>query len=337
MSARRRLILVGAVLSLLAACSSAPRKPAPSASAPAAPTAGKGGGYYQNDGPPADGGADLAAVPDAEPRAEPPHRYANRPYAALGRTYTPVTGDQPLKQRGYASWYGRQFHGNRTASGEIYDMRAMTAAHPTMELPSYARVTNLANGRSVIVRVNDRGPFLQDRIIDLSYAAAVKLGYAGRGTAEVEVERIPMAQIAAGTWRQAEPTLAAAAPLLPAPADPAAPGGTQLASIDPLPAVPLAPAALPAMNAAAPPGARWSVQLGTFAQLANAQALAAHAGVVLAVVAADLPEPARTPRVERDGERYRVLVGTLPDRAAARDWAQRVAQILAREAIAVAQ
>ena len=91
------------------------------------------------------------------------------------------------------------------------------------------------------------------------------------------------------------------------------------------------------MNPAAPSGARWSVQLGTFAQLANAQALAAHAEVVLAVVAADLPEAARTPRVEREGERYRVLVGTLPDRAAARDWAQRVAQILAREAIAVAQ
>lgn len=336
MSARRSLILVGAVLTLLAACSSAPRKPAPAAAAPAAP-AGKGGGYYQNDGPPSEVGVDLAALPDAEPRAEPPHRYANRPYTALGRTYTPVTGDQPLKQRGHASWYGRQFHGNRTASGEIYDMLAMTAAHPTMELPSYARVTNLANGRSVIVRVNDRGPFLQDRIIDLSYAAAVKLGYAGRGTAEVEVERITMAQIAAGTWRRNEPTLAAAAPLVPAPAEPAAPGGLQLASIDPLPPVPLAPAALPAMNSAAPSGARWSVQLGTFTQLANAQALAAHAGVVLAVVAADLPEAARTPRVERDGERYRVLVGTLPDRAAARDWAQRVSQILAREAMAVAQ
>lgn len=331
-----RLVLAGAVLVLLGACSSAPRKPAPAASAPAAP-AGKGGGYYQNDGPPSEVSADLAALPDAEPRVEPPHRYANRPYAALGRTYTPVTGDQPLKQRGHASWYGRQFHGNRTASGEIYDMLGMTAAHPTMELPSYARVTNLANGRSVIVRVNDRGPFLQDRIIDLSYAAAVKLGYASRGTAEVEVERITMAQIAAGTWRRGEPTLAAAAPLVPSPAEPAAPGRTQLASIDPRPPVPSTPAALPPMNSAAPSGARWSVQLGTFAQLANAQALAAHAEVVLAVVAADLPEAARTPRVEREGERYRVLVGTLPDRAAARDWAQRVAQILAREAIAVAQ
>lgn len=333
-----RLVLAGAVLTLLAACGSAPRKPVPAAAAPGAPVAGKGGGYYQNDGPPQEVSVDLAALPDAEPRAEPPHRYANRPYVALGRTYTPATGDRPLRQRGYASWYGRQFHGNRTASGEIYDMLGMTAAHPTMELPSYARVTNLANGRSVIVRVNDRGPFLNDRIIDLSYAAAVKLGYAGRGTAEVEVERITMGQIAAGTWRRGEPSLAAAAPLMPAPAaEPAASGGTQLASIDPLPPVPPAPSLLPAISAAAPTGARWSVQLGTFSQLANAQALAAHAEVVLAVVAADLPESARTPRVEREGERYRVLVGNLPDRTAARDWAQRVAQILAHEALAVAQ
>jgi rare lipoprotein A len=331
-----RLILAAALLALLAACGSAPRKPVATASAPAAPAAGKGGGYYQNDGPPAEVAVDLAALPDAEPRAEPPHRYANRPYTALGRSYTPVTGDQPLKQRGHASWYGRQFHGNRTASGEIYDMLGMSAAHPTMELPSYARVTNLANGRSVIVRVNDRGPFLADRIIDLSYAAAVKLGYAGRGTAEVEVERITMAQIAAGTWRRGEPTLAAAAPLLPAPAEPAVARGAQLASVDPLPPVPQA-AALAPVSPSASSGGHWSVQLGTFAQLANAQALAAHAGVVLAVVAEDLPEAARTPRVEREGERYRVLVGSLPDRAAARDWAQRVTQILSREAIAVGQ
>jgi len=333
-----RLVLAGAVLTLLAACGSAPRKPAPAAAAPAAPAApaaSKGGGYYQNDGPPLEVGVDLAAVPDAEPRAEPPHRYANRPYTALGRTYTPVTGDQPMKQRGHASWYGRQFHGNRTASGEIYDMLGMTAAHPTMELPSYARVTNLANGRSVIVRVNDRGPFLNDRIIDLSYAAATRLGYSGRGTAEVEVERITMAQIASGTWRRGEPTLAAAAPIVPAPAEALPEGAAQMASIDPLPPVP-PPAALAPAGAAAPKG-RWSVQLGVFSQLANAQALAAHAGVVLAVVAEDLPEGARTPRVEREGERYRVLVGSLPDRAAARDWAQRMAQILAREAVPVAQ
>jgi rare lipoprotein A len=332
-----RLILAAALFALLAACGSAPRKPVATASAPAAPAAGKGGGYYQNDGPPAEVAVDLAALPDAEPRAEPPHRYANRPYTALGRSYTPVTGDQPLKQRGHASWYGRQFHGNRTASGEIYDMLGMSAAHPTMELPSYARVTNLANGRSVIVRVNDRGPFLADRIIDLSYAAAVKLGYAGRGTAEVEVERITMSQIAAGTWRRGEPTLAAAAPLMPAPAETLPAGAPQLASIDPLPPVPQTQAALPALAPAAAAGGRWSVQLGVFSQLANAQALAAHADVVLAVVAADLPEAARTPRVEREGERYRVLVGTLPDRASARDWAQRMTQILAREAVAVAQ
>ena len=112
--------------------------------------------------------------------------------------YYPVTGDKAMNQVGTASWYGKQFHGKKTAIGEVYDMHAMTAAHPTMELPSFAKVTNLENGRSVIVRVNDRGPFLHGRIIDLSYAAAVKLGYQKKGTARVRVERITRRDIAAG-------------------------------------------------------------------------------------------------------------------------------------------
>ncbi len=97
---------------------------------------------------------------------------------------------QPFRQRGTASWYGKRFHGKKTASGEPYDMYAMSAAHPTLPIPSYARVTNLANGRSVIVRVNDRGPFHAGRVIDLSYAAAHKLGYIAQGSAQVEVEAI---------------------------------------------------------------------------------------------------------------------------------------------------
>ncbi|OGA06936.1 MAG: hypothetical protein A3D95_16115, partial [Betaproteobacteria bacterium RIFCSPHIGHO2_12_FULL_69_13] len=134
--------------------------------------------------------AELAAVPDAEPKAEPLHRFANRPYQVFGREYVPLASLQPYRQRGTASWYGRRFHGNRTSTGERYDMYAMSAAHPTLPIPSYARVTNLGNGRSIVVRVNDRGPFHADRIIDLSYAAAAKLGFAGAGSALVEVESI---------------------------------------------------------------------------------------------------------------------------------------------------
>jgi rare lipoprotein A len=118
------------------------------------------------------------------------HRYANRPYIALGKTYTPLTVAGNFKERGIASWYGKKFNGERTSSGETYDMYAMTAAHPTLPLPSYARVTNLTNQKSVIVRINDRGPFLHDRVIDLSYTAAYKLGIIGDGSSEVEVESI---------------------------------------------------------------------------------------------------------------------------------------------------
>ena len=133
---------------------------------------------------------DLDAIPDAVPRTEPLHRFANRPYAVLGREYVPATSLRPYRERGIASWYGRKFHGQKTSIGEIYDMYAMTAAHPTLPLPSYARVTSVATGKSVVVRVNDRGPFLHGRVIDLSYAAAHRLGIAQKGSGEVEVEAI---------------------------------------------------------------------------------------------------------------------------------------------------
>ena len=108
----------------------------------------------------------------------------------LGQDFVPYQELKPYKARGIGSWYGRKFHGQKTSIGEVYDMFAMTAAHPTLPLPSYARVTNLANGRTVVVRVNDRGPFLHGRLIDLSYAAAWKLGYIGSGSAQVEVESV---------------------------------------------------------------------------------------------------------------------------------------------------
>jgi rare lipoprotein A len=153
-------------------------------------TGSSGGGYLAGDGPGADAPTDLDSIPDAVPKAEPLHRYANREYTALGKTYTPLDAPGNYKETGIASWYGKKFHGQRTSIGEVYDMYGMTAAHPTLPIPSYARVTNLANKRSVIVRVNDRGPFLHDRIIDLSYTAAYKLRIINSGSAEVEVESI---------------------------------------------------------------------------------------------------------------------------------------------------
>lgn len=182
-------LLIPLTLILLSACAGAPKQTGQSAAAQK-PVATQGGGYLAGDGPGADAPANLDSIPDAVPKAEPLHRYANRPYSALGKTYTPLVAPGNYKERGTASWYGRKFHGQRTSIGEIYDMYGMTAAHPTLPVPSYARVTNLANGKSVVVRVNDRGPFLHDRIMDLSYAAAWKLGYVNQGSAEVEVESL---------------------------------------------------------------------------------------------------------------------------------------------------
>jgi rare lipoprotein A len=165
---------IALALILVAGCSSTPEK--------------RAGGYYKDDGP--GDSARLASIADAVPRTEPLHRYANRPYEAMGRKYVPLTRVGVYKQRGTASWYGKRFHGNPTSSGEKYDMYKMSAAHPILPIPSYARVINLANGRSVVVRINDRGPFHAGRAIDLSYVAAHKLGYIAQGSARVEIEQI---------------------------------------------------------------------------------------------------------------------------------------------------
>jgi rare lipoprotein A len=148
------------------------------------------GGYYKDDGPGEAPPANLSEVPDAVPAAEPLHRHANRPYTVFGKGYVPLSALRPHRERGLASWYGKKFHGRKTSSGEVYDMYKMTAAHKTLPIPSFARVTSLSNGRSVVVRINDRGPFHGDRIIDLSYAAAHRLGYIQAGSAMVEVESI---------------------------------------------------------------------------------------------------------------------------------------------------
>jgi len=186
------------LLLTLAGCSAVQKRPAAEAQAPAAatapstaaPAARRQGAYYQDDGPGDKPPANLGEIPDAMPKIEPLRLASNRPYSVFGREYVPQTALQPFRQRGVASWYGRKFHGSKTSSGEPYDMYAMTAAHPTLPIPSYAKVTSVSNRRSVIVRVNDRGPFHSDRIMDLSYASAYRLGYAQAGSALVEIESI---------------------------------------------------------------------------------------------------------------------------------------------------
>jgi rare lipoprotein A len=183
-----KLLVVSSLLGLLAGCSTL---------TPGGKTAKRDntsartstGGYYKDDGPGDNPPVDLAAIPDAVPKDEPLHRFANRPYSAMGRNFTPIEIDTEYRASGLASWYGRRYHGKPTASGVVYDMYAMTAAHPTLPIPSYARVTNPRNGRSVIVRINDRGPFHEDRVIDLSYTAAWKLDLLG-GVSLVDVEKI---------------------------------------------------------------------------------------------------------------------------------------------------
>ncbi len=155
-----------------------------------APGARKPGGYYLDDGPGDNPPKNIDSIPNAVPKNEPYLARAMKPYKALGVTYTPMTEWQPYKERGVASWYGKRYHGKKTASGEVYDMYSMSAAHTTLPLPSYVKVTNPANGRFVIVRVNDRGPFKSNRLIDLSYAAAYQLRFASSGSSMVEVEAI---------------------------------------------------------------------------------------------------------------------------------------------------
>jgi len=160
------------LLLLEAACSTLPRN----------------GGYYEDDGPGRAPPMDVSHIPDAVPKPEPLSTKGNQPYTVFNKTYYPLRSAAGYHERGIASWYGKKFHGRLTSDGEPYDMYAMTAAHKTLPLPSYARVRNLNNGRSIVVRINDRGPFLENRLIDLSYAAAAKLGIIGTGTGVVEVD-----------------------------------------------------------------------------------------------------------------------------------------------------
>lgn len=298
----RRLTLAIAALAL-AGCSGIPPSGdsgprtlgggAQNSRAPVLPPAGSGrGGYYQDDGPGDKVPDNLLATPDAEPKVESYSRNGNKPYVVFGKTYVPMLDNRPFKQRGIGSWYGKKFHGQKTSSGEIYDMYKMTAAHPTLPIPSYARVTNLANGNQVIVRVNDRGPFHSGRIIDLSYTAALKLGYISRGSSELEVERLlpedivrlqsgratvataPAASAPETTATQAVPIANVEVKDIQEPRQPASPEG---ATNKPLatPAVYTVPASnapVVAQPAAVLPGAGFYLQLGAYSQAVNAEA-----------------------------------------------------------------
>jgi rare lipoprotein A len=247
------------VLALLAACGSTPQTGAPSAI------------DVQRDGPPADPPADLISRPDPEPKVEPLRSGGpNKPYEVLGQRYTPLAGDTPVLESGLASWYGRKFHGRPTASGEIYDMYASSAAHRTMPIPSYALVRNPRNGREVVVRVNDRGPFHSDRIIDLSYAAALKLDLL-RGVAPVEVRRLTHEDIRSGRWRGEPAWAQAEARPLPGPVEAAPAPPAAQAPLVSVAATPADRAAAVGASAGAAPG--FWVQLGAFRQRQGAHDL----------------------------------------------------------------
>ena len=181
------------LLSMLTGCASVPSFKNEGVTTPSK----KGGGYYLDDGPGDHPPENIDAIPDAIPKVEPFNARANQPYMALDNKYTPMTSFYPYKERGIASWYGKRYHGKKTSIGEYYDMYSMTGAHTTLPIPCYVRVTNTENGKSVIVRINDRGPFKKDRVIDLSFAAAYKLRLSDKGSGPVEVELIDPRQFSA--------------------------------------------------------------------------------------------------------------------------------------------
>ena len=296
---------------LLAACAGTPiqeneRGAAPStagstAPLPRPPEAGttpgrKPGGYYLDDGPGANPPADLASIPDAVPRAEPLKASTTRPYTAMGKIYAPMREVTPYRARGRASWYGKRYHGRATSSGEVYDMYAMTAAHPTLPIPSYVRVTSVKNGRTVVVRVNDRGPFHSDRLIDLSYVAAWKLGFVGEGSGLVDVESI-----------------------IP---------GTETATAEPPRAIPAEVTAEEPLAAGPAPTSGVFLQLGAFGSRENADDFLGKMRVELDTLAAPL-------QVVAKDNLFRVHAGPYADRAAAAREAARIDERLGLKPLVV--
>lgn len=313
---------------LLVACASRPPTPSSPSATPRVSQ------WPDKDGPEAQVPPDLHKVPDATPKLEAIRKGGpNKPYEVLGQRYEPMAEDKPLTEKGLASWYGRKFHGRPTSSGEVYNMYAMTAAHATMPIPSYARVRNPKNGREVIVRINDRGPFHPGRIIDLSYTAALKLDVL-KGVTPVEVERITYEDIRSGAWLRGQPmpeppVYAAAtpsgAPELPTtaqmgPVGSAGPGG---------PAATTRPAAdspPPAMQIAAAPG--FWLQLGAFSRLEGAETLRTQ-------MARELDWLSPLLAIFKDKTLHRLQAGPFNTREDARAAAEKVRQAMALSPVVV--
>jgi rare lipoprotein A len=297
------------VASALGGCGTTPKAP---------PT--RPGGYYLDDGPDGKPPANMDSIPDAVPRVEPINRGTARPYVVMGRNYTPMTSLARYKASGIATWYGRRYHGKQTSSGETYDMYAMTAAHTTLPIPSYARVTNLKNGKSVVVRINDRGPFVEGRIIDLSYTAAHRIGVLAGGAAMVEVESI----IPGGAG-----AMVASVPPQPAAPSPRPESAPLAAAREPEPPATQLPAAEPppAVTAGAPPvpittdAGGIYLQLGAFGSRENAENFLARMKIQVEWLASTLHV------FSRDGL-FRVHAGPYTREAEARQAADRVSQAL---------
>ncbi len=364
-------VLAALAAATLSACSSPPKRdvqveraeraPRVSKAPSSSPRATRGGGYYLDDGPGDSPPPDIDSIPDAVPQREPLHRGAMRPYVVMGQAYTPMTELTPYRARGSASWYGRRYHGKQTSSGEIYDMYSMTAAHPVLPIPSYVRVTNVATGKSVIVRVNDRGPFIDSRLIDLSYTAAHRVGVLAGGSAVVEVESIipdasstitavavaprairpspaPKPSAATAQVASAEPPLAMQADPILAIAEAARdvnPGAATVAAPLPEPQVqpPQAPAG-PSIAALARPAAPDTpgiyLQLGAFGSRENAESYLARAKVQVDGVAQ------RLHLYPRDGM-YRVHAGPYASTGEARLAADRIATALGTKPVVVSR
>ncbi|HWK71787.1 MAG TPA: septal ring lytic transglycosylase RlpA family protein [Burkholderiaceae bacterium] len=298
---------------------------------------GRGGGYYKDDGPGSDIPADIEAIPDAVPRIEK-HAAANfRPYVVFGKRYVPVSDERPFRQEGTASWYGRKFHGKKTANGETYDMYAMSAAHPTLPIPSYARVTRAGTGKSVIVRINDRGPFHSSRIIDLSYVAAAKLGLIGPGSGQVVVEAITNQDIRNNTVAPpktmpippaAPPPPVQEQPLLIARNGPATPDALDalqhddggLSGNEPLPVAAGQSPGDPLGQAVATVAGGLYLQFGAFSAMHTAQDLAQKLNDQIGAM------ESRSAQVQAGDKLYRVQIGPYSSRTEAVNAALRIQQ-----------
>ncbi|PHV12637.1 septal ring lytic transglycosylase RlpA family protein [Chitinimonas sp. BJB300] len=264
------------------------------------------GGYYKDDGPILAVPYDLDLLAEPTVQAEPLHRYANRPYKVLGRTYTPLLSFGDFSQEGGASWYGKKFHGKRTSSGEAYDMFQLTAAHPVLPIPSYARVTNLVNGKSVVVRINDRGPFHKGRVIDLSYAAAYRIGYHNMGNAKVRVQSLQPGE--PSEVPAPEQVMARAVEAEPGKPSPVFPSTVDMLAIQ-----------LPGSAAMEQSGNQRWVQLGAFASQTAAESFRSKVGDTLSWLEKEL-------MLEQGNGVWRVRVGPYPDKAEAQAMVDRIAQ-----------